>query len=111
MKQFVIPAITALILTIGNVWQANASSPDIFIHERVDRGVTFSDSLSDTGNLFDLTALFPDVYPQPFPPQIIIDPVTSYPSAGYFLGRFADGPVWLEYFIAVSYTHLRAHET
>ena len=91
MKQFVISAITALTLTIGNAWQANASSPDIFIHERVDRGVTFSDSLSDTGNLFSVSG---------FPPQVITDPFTGVQSEGYFQGRFADGPVWLEHFIA-----------
>lgn len=90
MKKFIISAITALILTTGNAWQANASSPDPFIHERLTRSVTFSDSLSDTGNLFSVSG---------FPPTTIVDPSTGIPSDGYFQGRFANGPVWVEYFI------------
>lgn len=90
MKNFIISTITALILTTGNAWQANASSPDPFIHERLTRSVTFSDSLSDTGNLFAVSD---------FPPTIITDPDTGTESAGYFQGRFANGPVWIEFFI------------
>lgn len=47
--------------------------------------------MSDTGNLFSVSG---------FPPQVITDPFTGLQSEGYFQGRFADGPVWLEHFIA-----------
>ena len=90
LKKFIVSAITTLILTTGNAWQANASSTDPFIHERLTRSVTFSDSLSDTGNLFSVSG---------FPPTTIVDPSTGIPSDGYFQGRFANGPVWIEYFI------------
>ena len=90
MKKFIISAITALILTTSNAWQANASSTDPFIHERLTRSVTFGDSLSDTGNLFLVSG---------FPPAMIIDLATGIQSDGYFQGRFANGPVWIEHFI------------
>ena len=55
--------------------------------------VSFGDSLSDTGNIFDVTSktlnalllviLFPELDP-PIPPP------------PYFNGRFSNGPVWLE---------------
>lgn len=43
-----------------------------------DRMLVFGDSLSDTGNVLDLTAGY-------------------IPPAPYYAGRFADGPVWHEY--------------
>jgi len=91
VKKRIISAITALILTTGIAWQANASSPEPFIHERVTQSVTFSDSLSDTGNLFSITG---------FPPAQIYDPSIEKPIDGYINGRFANGPVWIEDFVA-----------
>ncbi|KAJ3338921.1 hypothetical protein HDU93_008900 [Gonapodya sp. JEL0774] len=43
---------------------------------KIDTGVVFGDSLSDTGNLFRST---------------------GYPRAPYYNGRFSNGPVWIEY--------------
>ncbi|MEE4173655.1 MAG: SGNH/GDSL hydrolase family protein [Xanthomonadales bacterium] len=54
--------------------------PDIEINEIV----VFGDSLSDTGNVFSLTAFDPS-----FPVPIPVDPP-------WFQGRFTNGPVWHE---------------
>jgi len=95
LKKSIIFAISSLILTASNVWQANASSPESFIHERITRSVTFSDSLSDTGNLFIVSGFPPaTIY---FPPSP--RPFTGNPSPGYDQGRFANGPVWIDDFV------------
>lgn len=55
--------------------------------------VSFGDSLSDTGNLFDVTSnSFNALLLAFFVPEL--DP--PIPSSPYFNGRFSNGPVWIE---------------
>ena len=62
--------------------EASSLSQDDFLSTSLvptfDSLVIFGDSLSDTGNIFDLTGFFP-------PPP-------------YFEGRFSNGPIWSDYF-------------
>jgi len=46
--------------------------------------VVFGDSLSDVGNIREVTELFG------------LDPVLPDPAAGYYDGRFTNGPVWVD---------------
>lgn len=48
----------------------------------------FSDSISDTGNVFNVTTTA-----NRFAPTVTIDP----PSPPYFNGRYSNGPAWVEY--------------
>ncbi|ELS04203.1 phospholipase/lecithinase/hemolysin [Xenococcus sp. PCC 7305] len=50
----------------------------------------FGDSLSDQGNVFNLTSSA-----QPFESLFNLD-IPVVPSSPYFEGRFSDGPVWVE---------------
>ena len=56
--------------------------------------VSFGDSLSDTGNVFDVSSKFFTAFLiQIFFPSVS----TPYPPSPYFNGRFSNGPVWVEH--------------
>lgn len=57
-----------------------------------DRLVVFGDSLSDAGNVFDLTSANPSKY-HPDPPPVLGSP----PFTAYFMGRASNGPNWVDH--------------
>ena len=61
-----------------------ASAQDL----KFNKMYVFSDSISDTGNVFNLTTTA-----NAFAPSIPIDP----PSPPYYEGRYSNGPVWVDY--------------
>lgn len=56
---------------------------------RIDKVVSFGDSLTDNGNLYRHTQIYHNVNPNM---QVI-------PKQPYFEGRFCNGPVWVEYLV------------
>ena len=80
--------ILALTIAAANLSDGRRLSAENFTHV-----VSFGDSLSDTGNLFDVTsnpvnqALLAILFPELDPP---------IPSSPYFQGRFSNGPVWVD---------------
>lgn len=81
-------ALMAVTVAVVLTWNASQVRAQTFTHV-----VSFGDSLSDTGNIFEVTSdpfnaillafLFPEL-DTPFPPP------------PYFDGRFSNGPVWVE---------------
>jgi phospholipase/lecithinase/hemolysin len=72
--------ILSVVFLLGPLAPVNA-----FDFSRFERLVVFGDSLSDNGNAF---ALDPSSFQPPTPP--------------YFMGRFSNGPIWVDYFPSVA---------
>jgi phospholipase/lecithinase/hemolysin len=73
-----------LILSVVFLW-GPVASVHAFDFSRFERLVVFGDSLSDNGNAL---ALDPSSFQPPTPP--------------YFMGRFSNGPIWVDYFPSVA---------
>ena len=83
---FGLPTITILFVLTWSVSQARAQ---VFTEV-----VSFGDSLSDTGNIYDATSNWFNALVLAFLfPQLD----TPYPQSPYYDGRFSNGPVWVEH--------------
>ena len=73
-------------IAIGSILLSVLISPLKATAATFDRLYVFGDSLSDNGNIFNVSQEFPQLTGGPYPP-----------SPPYFAGRFSNGPVWVEY--------------
>ncbi|MBV8884143.1 MAG: SGNH/GDSL hydrolase family protein [Chroococcidiopsidaceae cyanobacterium CP_BM_RX_35] len=74
------------IIAIGSVLLSVLLSPLKVTAATFDRLYIFGDSLSDNGNIFNVSQEFPQLTGGAYPP-----------SPPYFAGHFSNGPIWVEY--------------